>query len=234
MPELAFEAWSRGGSFLHRADARFKLLAVLAALVAIGTTPNGRFLSPVAVSLFTLTLAAMVPLPVYRLARRSAAMSLFAVPFAAGIAFSSGPWDALSLTLRVFTSALVILLFIATTPFPAWLSAMRSLRLPPMLVDVTYLVFRYIGLIASQSERMRTAAACRGHLTFAAAPGLLAALFARSLQRAEQSHNALLGRGYSASVPLAPGRPLSRADLLILVTVVLVLAGLRFSESAIK
>lgn len=196
MRHLLLDHWSRGSSRVHKLGAKTKLTALLVALVSLSlATP---FLLPVAgIFLIVAIRVAALPLPALM------ARAVWVVPFSAAIAlsawFSGDLIRATSLLAKSYLSALAALLFAATTPLPVWTAALRSWGLPAALVSTIEFVYRYLFVLAEEAQTICTAARARGGFRFSAAGGALGVLFARSWQRAENVHHAMLARGYRGS-----------------------------------
>ncbi len=193
MRHLMLDQWSHRSSPVHTLDARAKLVVLLLMLIAISLLPYS-ILPAIAAALLITARASQ--LPVTALITRSA----FVLPFSTLLAlsaWSSGdPTRAAALLSKSYLSALAALLFAATTPFSAWTSALRSWHIPTPLLDTIQFVYRYLFVIAEEAQTMSAAARTRGGFRFSAAAGALAVLFARSWQRAESVHRAMLARGY--------------------------------------
>ena len=193
MRHLLLDHWSHRRSPVHSLDGRIKLAVLLLLLVAISLTPL-RGLPIVAALLIATTFASR--LPISKLLQRSAVV----LPFSAlvsGIAWFSGDAaQAMTLLARSYLSALAALLFASTTTLSAWTSALRSWGVPATFVAILQFVYRYLFVIAEEAQTMSNAAYARGGFRFSAAAGALAVLFARSCQRAESVHRAMLARGY--------------------------------------
>ena len=103
-------------------------------------------------------------------------------------------------------------MFVATTPLPLLLDALRFFRTPTALVLVLGTLYRYLWVLIEETQRLllaarlRLAGARRWRLrrTVAAA---LAALFSRTLARSRRIHRAMVLRGYQGRIPV--GRQLS-------------------------
>lgn len=228
MHHLEVEGWSRGASPLHRRDARTKLAALTAFLIAVSTTPIhagplrvsfaylGAYLGYAAL---LLSAAAASQVPVTGLLRRAALVLPFSATFALITWFSGDPSRALAIAEKSFLSGFGALLLIATTPLIQLLAALESLRVPRLLILVTQFVYRYLFVISEHAQHMRLAAQSRysagapAARRFKAGSGALSVLFARSWERADGIYRAMLARGFSGRfVPLV--RPhLHTADL---------------------
>lgn len=217
MHHVVLERWSRGSSFLHRRDARAKILALLVFLVVVAV--SNREFELLALGYSGLLLAAVVSarLPVLGALRRAAVVLPFSLTFA-GLCWISGePRRAELLVEKSYLSALAALLLVATTPLPQLLRGLDMLGVPGFLLMVAQFLYRYLFVITEQAQRMRLAGLCRGGLkrggrSFQAAAGALGVLFARSYQRAECIHRAMVSRGFQGHFQLLSNRRFRLAD----------------------
>lgn len=197
MRHLLIDQWSRRSGPLHSLPAGPKLAALVATLLAIS-------LAPLAFPATALIAALLLSqLPALALLKRAAVV----LPFAVLLALSD-PSRAATLIAKSYLSALAALLFAATTPLPAWTAALRRCGIPAALISTIEFVYRYLFVLAEESHSISTAAKARGGfasapsssgMRFNAAAGAIAVLFARSWQRAESVHRAMLARGYHVS-----------------------------------
>jgi cobalt/nickel transport system permease protein len=214
---VVLERWSRGSSFLHRRDARAKILALLAFLVVVATT--GRALEWLAGFYFLLLLAGVIAarVPVGGALRRAAVVLPFSLTFAAIRWLSGDPQHAAALIEKSYLSALAALLLVSTTPLPQLLRGLEMLGVPGFLLMVAQFLYRYLFVIVEQAHRMRLAGLCRGGLKrrsggFRAAAGALGVLFARSYERAESIHRSMVSRGFQGHFQLLSSARFSLAD----------------------
>jgi cobalt/nickel transport system permease protein len=237
---LEVEGWSRGASPLHRRDARTKLAALTAFLIAVSTTPvhagalrvSFAYLGYAAL---LISAAAASQVPLTGLLRRAALVLPFSATFALITWFSGDPGRALAIAEKSFLSGFGALLLIATTPLVQLLAALESLRVPRLLILVTQFVYRYLFVISEHAQHMRLAAQSRysagapAARRFKAASGALGVLFARSWERADGIYRAMLARGFSGRfVPLV--RPhLHAADFGFLAASVAACLAIRLS-----
>ncbi len=219
MHHVVVEQWSRRRSFLHRRDARAKLLVTLALLAALATAPA----SPVVAVPFAAVAVAGIAaarLPLASIVKKAAVVLPFSMLFAAVEWAAGQPLGGMALLAKSYVSALTVLLLVASTPQPLLLRGMESLGAPRLLVLMAQTLYRYLFVISEQAQHMRLAAACRQGSTprrstrraFQAAAGALAILFARSYVRAEGIHRAMVARGFDGEFhPLQTPR-FSRKD----------------------
>ena len=214
MRHTAVEEWSRGASPLHRLNPVAKLFPLAVFLAALATAH--RELPPLGIGLGLLLVTGILAarLPVLGVMLRGGVVLPFSGVFALVSWLAGDPVRAIELVLKSYLSALAVLLVVATTPVPALLHSLERLGVPAFLLTVAQFLYRYLFVISGEAYDMRTAAAARGGLTFRAASGALAVLFARSYSRAGQVHRAMLARGFTGRfVPMSPPR-LTAVDLL--------------------
>lgn len=87
-----------------------------------------------------------------------------------------------------------------TTPFSALLDALRSLRVPSLVVTVFGLTYRYLFVLREEMTRMRRARQSRTFLRgrrieWQLLASVASALFVRASNRAERIYQAMLTRG---------------------------------------
>jgi cobalt/nickel transport system permease protein len=136
-----------------------------------------------------------------------------------------GPWvvtDAgllrfLSILIRSYISVQSAVILAAATPFPDLLWAMRSLRIPKVMVAISSFLYRYVFVLADEVHRLMRAREARSvePQTLAsseAKPGgsllwrarvtgsMAGTLFIRSYERSERIYSAMLARGYDGDV----------------------------------
>lgn len=211
MHHVVLDRWSRGRTFLHQRDARAKIGAALTLLVAIATArpPMTAF----GCGCLALLLAAIVAgrLPLLGILWRASVALPFAFVFSAITWLSGDIARAEMLVVKAYLSALTALVLAALSPLPLLLNGMAALGAPRFLLLVAHFLYRYLFVLSEEGQHMRTAALSRGGSNLAAvrraAAGALAVLFARSYERAESVHRAMLARGFGGQFRvLTPAR----------------------------
>ncbi|QLH74435.1 MAG: cobalt ECF transporter T component CbiQ [Methanomassiliicoccales archaeon] len=129
--------------------------------------------------------------------------------------------DGLNLSTLVLMRALagitIMLAFITSTPVPHFAMALRQLRVPKEIMELTVLVYRYSFLLLEQLETMTIAASSRLGFkgirnSLRTSSRLAVGLFSRSLSMAERSQVALNCRNYKGDFPIyRPPRRLTLA-----------------------
>ncbi len=104
-----------------------------------------------------------------------------------------------------FLSILILgFILLGTTPFLEIVSALRSLRMPPLLTDMTLLTYRYLFEVAEQLVTMKQAMALRGYgqtpqplfRRWHLLSNLLGSLLLRSYDQSQRVYQAMRLRGY--------------------------------------
>jgi len=218
---------------MHRRDPAAKLLPLGVFLVALATVHRG--LPWMAAGAVTILAAGFLAarLPIGRAFLRGTVV----LPFTGTVALiswlSGDPARALELLMKSYLSALAVVLVVATSPLPGLFRRLESLGIPPFLLMVAQLVYRYLFVIAGEAAHMRTAAMSRGGMSFHAAAGAVAVLFARSHERAAAIHQAMLARGFQARfIPLSPPK-FGTADALFTAGVISAVLVLRLASERV-
>ncbi len=209
-----------GHSRIHRAQPHHKILALLAFVLVVVSTPR-EWYAGFAVHLAVLgAVIALSRVPVTYLLKRLVVEVPFVV-FALLIPFiATGPRiDVLGLTvsepgllaawalLVKGTLGVLASLTLAATTEPAdVLRGLERLRLPDLIVQIMGFMIRYLDVVSGELGRMLTAMKSRGcdprrPRHWPALGRALGALFIRSYERGERVHLAMLSRGYTGRLP---------------------------------
>lgn len=205
---------------VHHLPPHVKVVATVAFVVAVATTPRGAGVAygGLAAVLVAAVLVARVPL------RFVATRALVVLPFLVAAALlpfvASGPrTTVLGLSLSVdglagggamaakaLLGAGASILLVATTEVPVLLRGLERLRLPALLTQIATFMVRYLEVIAGEFARQRTAMTARGYdprWLWQARPVAVSAgaLFVRAYERGERVHSAMLARGYTGTLP---------------------------------
>jgi cobalt/nickel transport system permease protein len=188
--------------FLHRVDARIKLLGTfLLVVLAVSTFDVTKILA-----IFTscLVLAAFSGIGVLKVLKRIWLFTLFSflivLPLSISLRFEDVLY-VLLFTLRVATSLTAIQILILSTPFNDVVYAMRGLRFPEAFVSGLWLAYRYIILMFTELMRVMLARESRrmtrgSHMEVWRKGGeSLGLFFIRTFERAERVQLAMKARG---------------------------------------
>jgi cobalt/nickel transport system permease protein len=160
----------------HRADARLKIVLVVAAILGIALLPVGAFVAYAIVWLVLVALSAAAHLGPMRLVRGSwvvlpfvavALPLLFTRPGAPLVSFGLGPFeltvtdnglrDVLSIVAKSWLSLQAALLLAYTTAFADLVDALRALRIPALIVSIISFMYRYLAVLSDEAGRMSRA-----------------------------------------------------------------------------
>ncbi|MFW6181760.1 MAG: cobalt ECF transporter T component CbiQ, partial [Spirochaetota bacterium] len=203
---MIVERFAEGDSLLHRLDPRVKLLAVfpcallvalaetrgapLAALAAAGALAAAARLSPPAVLksvkpllIFMVFLWIVLPLSV----PGTPLISLGPL----GVS-REGAGQAFLISVKSLAVVMLVISLLGTSSVTSLMHAMRHLRVPPKLLFLAFLTFRYVFVIQVEYQRLRNAMRARGFSpgtnlhTYKSYAYLIGMLLVRSFERSER------------------------------------------------
>jgi cobalt/nickel transport system permease protein len=229
------ERYTAADTPLHRLDARVKMAAALALSIIIVLTPERAWPAYALYAALLAGVAAAGRLRVRRLWQSAALVLPFAlaaltllfttpgnaVAQAAGLTITdAGLARFAAITLKSWLAAQAALLLALSTPFSEVLWALARLRVPGTLVQIIGFMYRYLGTLGEEAERLLRARAARsasapgqragGSLWWRAqtAGGMVGSLFLRSYERSERVYAAMLARGYTGQMLRPDASPL--------------------------
>ena len=213
------EPFACGGSFLHRADPRAKLMAAatLACILAVSPSCHAPALGLATGASLVLWARLAGPCLWRRLVTVNgfvAFLWLF-LPFSTPgdpaahlgplVVTAQGLHLALLITLKSNAIMLIFLALVATSDAASLGQAMHRLHVPPKLVFLVLFTYRFIHVISDEHQRLLTAARLRGFRpcsnlhTYRTLASLLAMVLVGALRRAEMTRRAMLLRGFKGS-----------------------------------
>ncbi|MCA1686717.1 MAG: cobalt ECF transporter T component CbiQ [Planctomycetia bacterium] len=206
------ERYSEDDAPLQRLDARLKLVATVAYVVAVVATPVGWWGALAAEGLLLAFLVGLSGVPPRDLAVRWLGflvlfgfLTVAVAPTRPEKAEFGVAVVALTILTKDSLAFLGTLLLVQVTPFQALLVAMRRLGVPGTLVATLQFMYRYLFVLTGELERMVTARRARtfrrsGRLDWGLLTGLIGILFLRAFERGERVHAAMLARGWDGTV----------------------------------
>lgn len=227
------EPFADGQSLIHRLDPRVRLLAasIVSVTVALLESPAAM---GTALAL-AISAAAGARLPVKPVARRLGLLSGFLIlmwlllpitaggnpvgrlgPFAIG---DRGIVLAAAITFKSTTILLVLMALVATMTVATLGNAMGRLRIPPKIIYLLLMTYRYIYVIESEYRRLVAALKIRGFVpktslhayrTYAYLVGML---LVRAALRADRVHQAMVCRGFQGRFYTIGDQTLDRASV---------------------
>ncbi len=219
--------------WLAALDARARLLAVVAAVVTVSSTPPGSWLAFACHGVLTALLLAASGAGGAYLWRRCAAVSPFVLLAGGLLALQSGWGPGGTVIAKGYLAALLLAALTASTPLPELLWALRRLHAPESLNLILSVMYRYTGILTEEYARLSRARECRtvrplGGRRFTVYARQLGALLLRSLDRAERVHAAMVSRGFRGEWPVTRTHVWRAADGLALGLFASAMASIRF------
>ncbi len=220
------ERYEERESPLHRADARAKVPAAFLYILAVTTTREGDWwvLLTLAVPVVAATFVSRLG-PWFVLRRTFLALpfvlvalpllftregeTFWTMPLTGWTASREGAEAVATILARSWIAVGVAALLVSTTTVVEILRALRTFRVPRILVATVFFAYRYFFVIGEEAQRMLRARDARS----AALPGyraggsirwrarvagyMVGSLFVRSLDRSERVFAAMQARGYA-------------------------------------
>ena len=173
-----FDRYIPRQSPLHAFDPRLKLLLALAAIVSVTLLPMGAYPAYLLAWLALVGASAVARLGPWRLVQGSwivLPFVLVALPLLVTrpgeplVSLELGPLDltitregardVASIVTKSWLSVQVALLLAYTSPFTDLIEALRSLRVPAIIVSIISFLYRYLAVIGEEAGRMDRARA---------------------------------------------------------------------------
>lgn len=232
---MTFEQFSAGGSFLHQADPRGKLVSAGLLSLVVALAQNLR--TALAGLLLSLLLTAAARLPLTRVLRRLLivnsfnAFLLLLLPLTYGGAETarfagfdlslSGLWLAVLITIKSNAVILIFISLLATSTVARLGQGLQGLRLSPRLCLLLLFSYRYLGLIHEEYLRLHRAAVLRSFHpktslhTYKTYAHLLGMVIVRSWNRAARVQQAMILRGFDGTFRSLDIAVLRQSDVLL-------------------
>ncbi len=145
---------------------------------------------------------------------------------------SEGLQAATLLVARFYCILTLAISFFSVSPLLTNIAAMRSLKMPYIIVDMALLMMRYLEVLKQDMHNMSVSMRLRGHKdkawslkTIKTSAWLAASLLVRSYEHAEGVYKAMRLRGYGQKNSFARQSPPDAIDWLFFVLVILITLG---------
>jgi len=137
------------------------------------------------------------------------------------------------LFLKIFTCILYLTIYQQVTTFTSFITGLKQLRLPNIMIDLLSLGYRYLFLFGLESDKMKQAMQLRTKLPknilYTKFLGfLLGNLLIRVIDRSFIIYNAMLCRGYENSLMTCNKININKTDWLIFTSYICVIISIRF------
>ncbi len=203
-------------SLIHQASPLAKLIFLFLILVSIILSKS--LSSLVFILGIIVVLFLIAKLPFLKIGKWALYPAFFALIFALSqIQYGLLPLQTL---LRAITVALLVLLFVCTTPYPVFFSLLG--RFSRVFANVLFMTYRYFFLIIDKLQTKIKLMKIRGVYaggiwrSFKNIGALTAQLFIHSLEKSEKVYNLLLIRGYQGVIFSRISYKFKLSDLLLI------------------
>jgi len=206
---------ANGNTGLHRLDARAKVLATLAFILAVVSVNKYELAALFPFFLYPAVIMALGDLPVRHIAKKVAVVLPFALMVGifnpifdqtvlvrlGALAISGGWLSFASILVRATLTVGAALILVAVTGFPAICQALDQLGLPRIFTVQLLFLYRYLFVLGEEGSRMARARELRAFggkgLGLRSYGAMISHLLLRTWLRAERIHLAMLARGFS-------------------------------------
>ena len=226
LEHLNLEEYTEGTSALHKLDARVKLICAITAIFCIVALSHWYVPLLFFAVCFGLVIYSRAKIKVYidRLLIPLALIAFIGIimPFTYGTTiiarvplltipiYSQGIYFGILVFTRAISAVSVLNLLILVTPISSVMDSLAWFRVPGVLIDTMLIMFRYIGILADETERMYRAQVSRcghsksiGYFSKLTNIGNIAgSLLVRAFDRSIKVGNAMVSRGYTAKYSL--------------------------------
>jgi cobalt/nickel transport system permease protein len=231
---------------LHRAAPQCKVAATTLCILLVACTPREVYWPYLGYGFLLAVAAYIAQIPAMTLLRRLVVEIPFVffvvlLPFLAtgpvvhvlGVPLAiAGLQSGASIVLKASFGLLATGVLAATTPLPEVITGLERLRVPKIFTAVASFMIRYVEVLNSELNRLRTARACRGGdprwLWQARDTAMsVGALFVRAFERGERVYLAMASRGYEGSLPTTlTGEPAPKITWVAALTLPAIFAAL--------
>jgi len=251
---INLEEYTEGNSFLHKLDARVKLICAITTIFCVIFLTHWELPLLFLAACFGLAVYSRASIKVFtqRLLYALSIIALIGVimPFTYGSTiiarvplltlpiYEQGIYFGILVFTRCVAAVSILNLLILVTPISNVMDSLSWFRVPAVILDTMYLMFRYIGILSEESTRMYRAQASRcGHSgtvsyfkKIANFGNIAGALLLRAFDRSVKVGNAMASRGYSGKALFTfekqklPTRDAVIGTLIVAISIAIVLA----------
>lgn len=233
LTELHFlDECAGGDSFYHRLHPAVRLAGTLIYIVSVASIGRFDVQGLILMALYPAVLLIAAELPAGRLLGRSLWILPFLLFFALpGLFFTpaaappiAGVAAAVALLMRGYLCVLAMLVYAAGSGIGGLAAGLAAFRVPPALVTLVVMTYRYIFLLVEDTLRLVRAYTLRsgGRRGIRAAEwgSLAGQLFLRTYDRAVRLHNSMLIRGFDGTFRRTAGQRPGIRDMMFLLVLV--------------
>lgn len=205
-------------------EARTKLLAAVGyifGVVSLSTLPIAALAYAVALSVLLI-----MRLPILLLLKRYLIITPFLLLMTVPLLLSQGlsfheenALFAALILMKAYTSMTVISVILDTQSMDEFMTGLAGFKLPPVLITILTLSYRYVFLFLEDIGKMQTAAKSRffrGGIRLNSLQSygqLTAALIIRAIERSDRMYQAMIARGFTGRLHFEKAQDITRPDV---------------------
>lgn len=215
------DRYSDLSSPIHRWDARLKAVTLMTSIVCIVSLSPGNLTAMLIYCAALLLCWFVSELPMLFLAKRLAVILPFVLLMSLPLLWMESQTQregiastAIFTTLRASAAVAALSLLTSTTPFPCLIGALRSLRVPAIILCLMSFLYNFFYVLIDEMERLGIGRRSRDFgssiaLSWRSGAWMLGTFLIRSIERSERIYRAMAARGYEgeAMVPAPMDRP---------------------------
>ena len=226
-------------SIVARLDPRIKIITFLSLIIFTVVTPASSRQEFCLQGLLAFAILSVSRMPASFIFKKS----LVVIPFVVAVSIFNliagrqtiGAFSAIFA--KSVLSVVYLILLVATTRFPDLMKAFERLKCPRLIITILSFMYRYVFVIEDELMTMQVAKESRsfgGPALFHVKvfSNILASLFIRSYEHAEEVYLAMCARGFDGNIRTLSEFKLRMADGVFLFTVALVMLFIRFAGAA--
>lgn len=205
---------------LNVIDPRIKTLLTFAIVIYIVATPTGRYLDLLLVLPVLVAAWYFSRVPLKYLLKRLFSILIFITVISIGIVLTraDGVVMLLALLAKGVAAMWALTILTATTPFPALLKSLQSIKVPLIILNIMNFLYRYVFLLIDEYERLQLGRNARAFsdktiLKLKGIAWMVGMLFIRSFERADRVYHAMLSRGFDGHIVTNAQKPLNIKDM---------------------
>ncbi len=222
------EHYSNENTFVQKLHPTVKLLTTFVFVFAVVSFGRYSFFTLLPLFFYPTLLAALANIPYMLLFRRFLAALPFVFFAALSVLFftegnSSKINPFLTIILKSYLTVFSVLILAGTTPFFELINTMRRMKIPPVMITIFEMTYRYIGVLSEEARTMYTAYSLRGNtkkgIKINDMGSFIGHLLLSGFERAERVYNAMKCRGYLQLSGNSRRKGLNYKDILYLILV---------------
>ncbi len=191
---------------IHRLDPRIKVVAFFTFVLAVVVTPASSYGAFFAYFCLILAVVFLSDVPLSFIFKRSLVVIPFSLMVGLFNLFFKPPSVFINIMIKSWLSILSIVTLSSTTPFNLLLSALESLKVPHLIIDILSFMYRYIFTLIDRVMTMERARVSRSYGRFglrqmSAVGNMLGSLFVHTYERGERIYMAMVARGFDGHAP---------------------------------